>query len=351
MWGRRFLIKRRLQRAWRWFTRLSVELRLILFCLWVCILFLLLLFFTALFVEVWRLLPSTYLDMSRCNCVPKENSVDDNDSGEIHKGKVNLLMDVNDLMGGGPLVLPQTHKAIERFLWLNRHIRPRSGLMYELSNPGELAPVFGEPNFILRTIGHKIAGTFIECRAFDGVAGSKTLYLEHKLAWIGLLIEPDPKTYEKLVSRNRVAWTSNVCLSTKPYPYRAYIENGTVLGDIHDYAAIKKVGPDAEIIQCMPFYSLITTLGFQFHNVDYLSLNWGGDEHTILMTLPFKNIKFQIISIPGRTDKADEAAIIKFMDSQGYSAIPENKEWASSGLPDLFFIPKTGPTGFVKMSD
>jgi hypothetical protein len=42
--------------------------------------------------------------------------------------------------------------------------------------------------------------------------------MERSLGWTGLLIEADKQAYSRLIRRNRKAYTSPVCLSTKPYP-------------------------------------------------------------------------------------------------------------------------------------
>jgi hypothetical protein len=67
--------------------------------------------------------------------------------------------------------------------------------------------------FILQT-----GGFFIESGALDGEFLSNTLYMERFLNWTGLLIEADKKAFRQLTNRNRKAFTSPVCLSTKPYP-------------------------------------------------------------------------------------------------------------------------------------
>ena len=61
-------------------------------------------------------------------------------------------------------------------------------------------------------------GFFIECGGYDGEFLSNTLYMERWLGWSGLLIEADKKAFGRLISRNRKAYTSPVCLSTKLYP-------------------------------------------------------------------------------------------------------------------------------------
>lgn len=61
-------------------------------------------------------------------------------------------------------------------------------------------------------------GFFVECGALDGDWLSNSLYLERSLKWTGLLIEANPTSYQKLLSRNRKSWTLPVCLSLEPYP-------------------------------------------------------------------------------------------------------------------------------------
>lgn len=61
-------------------------------------------------------------------------------------------------------------------------------------------------------------GFFIECGGYDGEFLSNTLFMERYLGWSGLLIEADRKAFNKLLTRNRKAYTTPVCLSTELYP-------------------------------------------------------------------------------------------------------------------------------------
>ena len=64
----------------------------------------------------------------------------------------------------------------------------------------------------------KTGGFFVECGAFDGEFGSNTLFMERNLQWKGILIEPDQKSFNKLLTKNRHSWALPVCLATEPYP-------------------------------------------------------------------------------------------------------------------------------------
>lgn len=65
----------------------------------------------------------------------------------------------------------------------------------------------------------KTGGFFVECGAADGEAFSNTLFLEGHLNWTGLLIEPDPESFNTLTNKvNRKSWKINACLSPEKYP-------------------------------------------------------------------------------------------------------------------------------------
>ena len=61
-------------------------------------------------------------------------------------------------------------------------------------------------------------GTFLEAGAYDGEFLSNTLALEFEYKWRGILVEPNPKYFRRLIKKNRKAYAINACLSTKPWP-------------------------------------------------------------------------------------------------------------------------------------
>ncbi len=66
-------------------------------------------------------------------------------------------------------------------------------------------------------------GFFVESGGFDGEFLSNTLFMERYLDWSGLLIEADKKSFEKLFSRNRKAFSLPNCISIKPYPIQVLL--------------------------------------------------------------------------------------------------------------------------------
>lgn len=78
----------------------------------------------------------------------------------------------------------------------------------------------------------KTGGFFVECGAFDGEHGSNTLYMERHLQWKGILIEPDRKSFDKLLAKRRHSWALPVCLATEPHPTQ--VPWATLNGDNHN---------------------------------------------------------------------------------------------------------------------
>jgi hypothetical protein len=58
----------------------------------------------------------------------------------------------------------------------------------------------------------------VEGRALDGEDASVTLELERDKKWEGLLVEPDPSIFQKLLATNRKAWLAPTCFSQKTSP-------------------------------------------------------------------------------------------------------------------------------------
>ena len=61
-------------------------------------------------------------------------------------------------------------------------------------------------------------GFFVEAGALDGEFLTNTLRLEQDQNWTGLLVEPDPDSFQVLKTKNRKSWLSEACLSVHPYP-------------------------------------------------------------------------------------------------------------------------------------
>ena len=72
---------------------------------------------------------------------------------------------------------------------------------------------FGQDEIVAKLFNYKRNGFFIEAGAYDGEVYSNTLQLERRYNWTGLLVEPNPDSFMKLLTKNRKSYAIETCLS------------------------------------------------------------------------------------------------------------------------------------------
>lgn len=194
-------------------------------------------------------------------------------------------------------------------------------------------------------------GFFIEAGALDGEYLSNSLWLEKELNWTGLLIEPNPYNYKELLMKNRKAWTSNTCLSTKSYPKevnfaaltRSYkgkksltwaykgasYETEYTLSPLYNHF-LSFSNANYIKAQCFPLYSYL--LALERTKVDFLSLDIQGSERDVLSTIPFDKLDIQVIAVEYAVSSLYDEAFVKYFEDKGYVFI------ACGGESDYIFI-------------
>ena len=78
----------------------------------------------------------------------------------------------------------------------------------------------------------KTNGFFFEAGAYDGVAVSNSLFFELNRGWTGLLVEAHPDNYERLLDKNRKAWSLGNCISMSAEPEIVIFDAATIFGGI-----------------------------------------------------------------------------------------------------------------------
>ena len=165
-----------------------------------------------------------------------------------------------------------------------------------------------------------------------------------------MLVEPLPSLYEKLVSRNRSAWTVRTCLSTKQRPEIIRFSLGgsseeTQAGILADGAS--GVGEVVEM-QCLPLFSLLLALGNP--TVDFLSLDIEGAEYQVLKTIPWDKVDIRTLSVEtqfaGDVLEGSRKDIIDLLTGVGYS------HFGSLARDDIFVrLPPGGRSPRIKLSE
>jgi len=141
------------------------------------------------------------------------------------------------------------------------------------------------------------SGNFVEAGAFDGIGGSSTLYMEIGKGWTGLLIEPMPHTFTKLVSKKRKAWCVNAGLSITGNSTNLTMAYSTKYGMIAHIKGLankenkKLVNVDTlptVQVQCFPLIQILRAL--QIKKIDFFALDIEGIEIEVLDAFPFSEV-------------------------------------------------------------
>jgi FkbM family methyltransferase len=205
------------------------------------------------------------------------------------------------------------HKIIaqlrwKKYEWLARSILKPVYLEESLKSEGYYSQS-GQDKWIVETLLPELhSGVFLDIGAHDGVSFSNTLYLEQKLGWTGIAVEPIPEVFDKLNS-NRQCVKVNGCIGSKSGKAKFQILSGysemlSGLVDEYDYRHLKRIrneeamyGKNRQEIE-VDCYKLNEMLeNHQFNHIDYLSMDVEGAEYSILSTFDFDRCNVVVIGV------------------------------------------------------
>ena len=89
--------------------------------------------------------------------------------------------------------------------------------------PGKDYSQLGEHKVVDDLLKQRRNGVFFEVGALDGITYSNTLGLEIIRNWTGILVEPDPASFAKMLTLKRNAYAINACLTTNISEIREFI--------------------------------------------------------------------------------------------------------------------------------
>ncbi|XP_076048213.1 uncharacterized protein LOC143029453 [Oratosquilla oratoria] len=239
---------------------------------------------------------------------------------------------------------------------------PPSELPYNLDT-GDIGVIMKEEseNFYRAKLTKLFLGKerlfFVEAGALDGESMSNTLWLERFQKWSGLLVEPDSLSFAALKTKNRKAWSANVCLSPGSFPSQELLATPSHHGDIGGVKfgyrmramhALANFLPYQNYesswfipVQCLPLQSLL--LALQVSKVDLLSLDVEGGEMAIIENFDLDKFNVQVLCLEWK--KAWETlGVIDRMKELGYlvyASRPEDLILVRKGSPYEQLINKT----------
>ncbi|XP_063861712.1 uncharacterized protein LOC135101547 [Scylla paramamosain] len=125
----------------------------------------------------------------------------------------------------------------------SNYFSPPASAEYRLSGHDGMNPAVKELVAFIKTyFKDKRGGVFLELGAGDGEYHSITLPLERDLGWSGLLVEPNPNLYKKLLKKARKASAARLCVSPYSYPAKLNMAYPKVKEDASEEEELAEMG-------------------------------------------------------------------------------------------------------------
>lgn len=170
----------------------------------------------------------------------------------------------------------------------------------------------GKPSVqIFNVFRKKRFGIFMECGS-DG--NGDVEWLEKVLGWQGLLTQPRPEKFNKLLmtERNR-SQLAQVCISPTTYPKHAFFKN-------------RSLNETLTAVPCFPLYALMRA--YNTSHLDLLSLNDVTAPLQVLKTLPVGRLRIKVIMIRNSDAEGEEeyedlccnSDLTTLLDNWGYKS-------------------------------
>jgi FkbM family methyltransferase len=182
----------------------------------------------------------------------------------------------------------------------------------------------------------KKKGYFIDLASTNGVLENNTFYLEKRLNWKGICIEPN-EIFFKQLTRNRKCICIKTVVSEKCEVVN-FFENGGIggiIGKSYDNNFKKRakiIKSKKNIFKIKKYNSTTLPLILKKYSspkiIDYLSLDCEGAEYQVLKNFPFNKYKFLSLTVE-RPNKE----LNKLLFQNGYIFVKNNKA-------DTFYVHK-----------
>jgi FkbM family methyltransferase len=178
----------------------------------------------------------------------------------------------------------------------------------------------GQDEYLDRAVFNRArGGVFVEIGAYDGIAGSNTLFFEMCRGWRGLLVEASPSLQSMASNRRR---SPCIAVAVAPEAGEAeflevtsgYLQMGGLvrhMGASERQAIDDNRQADSRVIRVptRPLADILREHGLR--HVDYLSIDVEGAEQAILECFPFDAFDIQVWSIEVNTGDDEIASIMR----------------------------------------
>eukprot|EP00966_Prymnesium_polylepis_P226246 5233283-Prymnesium_polylepis.1 len=196
-----------------------------------------------------------------------------------------------------------------------------------------------QDDWVLRTLGYKRHGFFVEIGAHNGEELSNTVVMERVYSWRGICVEASPTSFDVL-RQSRSCMVSNATLG-----------DGRRIVDFCDAGELGGIAVSGDQrtcttqrrVQTVPLGSLLDEMGAP-PVMDYLSIDVEGAELSILSVFPFDRYAFHTITVEhnephvGPKYRADLRALLT---ANGYSFVKGNDDvlhWKHGPIDDFYIL-------------
>ena len=199
---------------------------------------------------------------------------------------------------------------------------------------------------------YKRDGVFIEIGALDGISGSNTYFFEKERNWSGLLIEPNPIEFNKLLTLDRELSIKENCAISSIEQDVNFLSIGgpcNVLSGILEFynpTHLQRIDRELahysqfsegheyystrEVVR-IPALKLQTLIDkYNLYNIDLLSIDVEGAEMQVLESIDFNKSSIECILLENNYGIDNE---LKFLEEKGYKVLG-NIQW------DVVFVKK-----------
>ena len=177
-------------------------------------------------------------------------------------------------------------------------------------------------------------GIFVEVGAWDGLDYSNTAFFERERGWTGLLVEPLPDQYAKLLTQ-RSCKSANVAISDVEgeTDFLSISGDTSMLSGIpsnYDPRHVNRINAEAAALGTIKSVLRVPTRRldslFREHElarIHYLSIDVEGSEFQCIRSIDFNAVYIDVIGFENNyPDKT--VAIVRYLETKGYKTLMGN---------------------------
>jgi FkbM family methyltransferase len=166
-----------------------------------------------------------------------------------------------------------------------------------------------------------------QMKGHDGELLSNSLFFELVRNWTGILIEPQPSLFKKILDLNRNIYVLNACLANKRPLVSKFRLSDSLSGRLSEMHVVHQERIDSETgkvkqlayVPCFSLHTVLKAIGVS--RVDYFSLDVEGGEVDVLNSIDPTKLDIRTFTIEHNGYDDRKAQIAEVMKKKGYKFV------------------------------